>query len=119
MNWFACRGIETVRDEVRTHGVSRADVVGLTDDSHVVAVELKVRDWRRALQQAILNRYCAHESYIAVWWDAISQLCEERCAAHGVGLISVEERGYQLVVEAKHVTPDAQLAEAVRARIRG
>jgi hypothetical protein len=98
--WLTNAGAAEIRYEVRTHGRSRADVIATMSTGDVVAIELKVRDWRRALHQAVLNRYCAHKSYIGVWWTAISAACEDACRAHGVGLISVEHDRCALVVEA-------------------
>jgi len=97
LHWGNETGIAAT--EVATHGRSRADVVVVDAEGNVIVVEAKVKDWRRALHQAVLNRYVADASYIALWWNAISPACERACAELGIGLLSIEHGRCQIVVE--------------------
>jgi hypothetical protein len=42
----------------------RTDVVALRDENHVIAFEAKLKDWRKALDQAYRNTCFAHSSYV-------------------------------------------------------
>src|SRR5262249_19615878 len=67
------------------------------------SVELKLRDWRRALWQALINLQMADRSYIALWHEYV-----HRAVAHvrlldtyGVGLISVGPQRARFVRHAR------------------
>ena len=65
----------------------------------VVAVELKLQDWRKALWQATINFQLCNQSYIALWHQWVHRvenhldLLEE----YGVGLIVVRPRVAEFV----------------------
>ena len=42
------------------------DIVAVQEQTRVVAIELKIRDWRKALQQAVVAQLVADEVYIAI-----------------------------------------------------
>lgn len=58
-----------------------------------VAVELKLRNWKRAFEQALLYQLCADRAFIAV--PQATARCVDLCglAAHGVGLLAVGPSG--------------------------
>jgi hypothetical protein len=116
--WLRGAGVGEPFAEVPTHGRSRADVVGIRSaDGMLVTVEIKVRDWRRAVHQALLNKYVANESYVAMWWSSISRGCEAECAEAGIGLLSVEPEGCSVVVRAAQGDPSPRLMSLVRDRL--
>jgi hypothetical protein len=57
-----------------------------------VSVELKVKEWRRALWQAIVNLQMAQESYVAIWHRYEDRVLKHRqlMDQYGVGLIVVD-----------------------------
>ncbi|MGA8160271.1 MAG: hypothetical protein WCB76_05665 [Acidobacteriaceae bacterium] len=57
------------------------------------AVELKLSDWRRALDQALLYQLCADFVYVAMPIKAASRLDMGLFAEHCIGLIGVEDSG--------------------------
>ncbi|QDT36469.1 hypothetical protein [Stratiformator vulcanicus] len=62
-------------------------------DLDTITVEMKLRDWRRALWQAQQNRTIGGLSYVAIWHD-YSRPCinqRELFSSYGVGLIVVFE----------------------------
>lgn len=60
----------------------------------VVSIEVKVRDWGRAVQQAARNRIFAHRSFVAVPdWVAQRVWTEPVFAELGIGLLAVSNRG--------------------------
>ena len=54
-----------------------------------VAVELKLRRWRRALEQALLYQLCSDYVFIAVPATTVSRIDHAELRSHGVGLLSV------------------------------
>jgi hypothetical protein len=79
----------------------KIDVVGVRGDE-VCAIEIKIHDWRRAIEQAFLNLRVADYSYVA-----LPEMCcvrmngklTDEVYGTGIGLISVD--GYaKEVVEA-------------------
>lgn len=44
----------------------RVDVVALRDEDQIIAFEAKLKDWRKALDQAYRNTCFAHRSYVVL-----------------------------------------------------
>ncbi len=65
------------------------------------SIELKIRDWRRALWQASVNLQLSHRSYIALWHEHVH--CPQRelnlLKTYGVGLICVYSDFAEMVFE--------------------
>lgn len=72
----------------------RADLLGAREDA-LVAVELKMRDWREALRQAIAYQLAADRVWVAMPLAAASSAYRARWRfqAEGVGLLAVDDRG--------------------------
>ena len=90
--WLRSEGFECA-DELVV-GDRRADVVGFREDS-VVAVELKLTDWRTALRQAMAYQVAADRAWVAMPLAHASRaFCHRgRFEAEGVGLLAVDDRG--------------------------
>ncbi|HYM40808.1 MAG TPA: hypothetical protein VEY12_11840 [Thermoplasmata archaeon] len=90
--WLAGTGHRVV-SEVPILG-RRADLIGARDGS-LVAIELKLRDWRKALRQAIAYQLAADRAWVAMPLAAASSAYRERWRfeADGVGLLAVDDRG--------------------------
>ena len=56
-----------------------------------IAVELKLRNWQRALQQALLYQLCSDYVYIAVPESTARRVDVEALREHGIGLLSISE----------------------------
>jgi hypothetical protein len=83
----------------------RIDLYGFsTKASETVAVELKLRKWKRALEQALIYQLCSDFVYIALPSDAAARIDEGLVRKSGIGLIAVGERGCRTLVEAKQST---------------
>lgn len=80
-----------VRVEVPNMGQS-ADVVA-TRGRWVTFIEVKVRDWRRALEQCRAHRQVADFICIAVGTKSISRTMSEAITLAGYGLIHCSEDG--------------------------
>lgn len=84
-------------------GRKRIDMLLVPHTVHPwVAIELKVRDWKKALWQALINTQVAEHSYVALWHTSVSAALNQRALfePYGVGLISVYAQSAEFVVEA-------------------
>ena len=92
-----------VRREVR-HYEKRIDVLTYCPaECRLTAIEEKSRDWKRALQQAILNLTAAEFCYIAMFSSSAHRVDRARLEEFGIGLMSVGSKwgDVQVLVEAK------------------
>ena len=66
-----------------------------------ISVELKIRDWKKALWQAVVNFQVSQESYIAIWHDYVHRVERhiDLLQRYGVGLISVERTTARVVLK--------------------
>ena len=69
------------------------DLYAERSDGSTVAVELKVADWGRALQQAQLVRAAAERTFIGVWAPYVhrteSATAAQRLTQSGIGVLAV------------------------------
>ncbi len=72
----------------------RADLIGAREDS-VVAVELKLRDWREALRQALAYQLAADQAWVAMPLAAAASAYRARWhfESERVGLLAVDDAG--------------------------
>lgn len=79
----------------------RIDVAFLGPRTGLAAVELKVADWQRAIDQAFVNRWCSDASWVAVWHRYVSAKTHAAAVEAGVGLLVVlRTTAYPLVAPA-------------------
>lgn len=69
----------------------RLDLAVLSE-SQTVAVELKVDNWRRAVEQAYINRWFASESWVGLWHAHVTPAATRAAADAGVGVLIVTRR---------------------------
>jgi hypothetical protein len=75
-------------------GSKRIDLVCVDKDSgKLIAVELKVKNWKRAMHQAWVYRTCANEAYIAIPEDRLGLLDSRMLSAYGLGVIAIPASG--------------------------
>lgn len=67
----------------------RIDYVCITKNGEIVAIEAKVRNWQRALQQAIYYRICAHRIFVAIWHEFSHRINQNLFNEFGIGLLEV------------------------------
>lgn len=72
-------------------------------DGPWIAVELKVRDWKKALWQAAVNTQLADISYIALWESCLDVALEQGdlFKRYGVGIIAVSRSEAYIVREGR------------------
>lgn len=72
----------------------------------VVAIEVKVSDWRKAISQAVRNKVLAHRSYIALPTTLARRVSEETILrTHGIGVIAISEDGVNIVRRSRQSLP--------------
>ena len=68
-----------------------------------IAVEVKVRNWRQALEQALVYQMMADQVYVALSSKHVEAVDHGLLAARGVGLLAVDASGkVDVIVEAPY-----------------
>ena len=68
----------------------RIDLYGYSAETGcTVAVELKLRKWRRAFEQALVYQLCSDYVFIAVPSATVRLIDLEELRSHGIGLLAV------------------------------
>lgn len=104
--------------ELRSPGGGRADLSVLSN-GRIYSVEAKLRDWRRAIAQAVLNRYWADRSYIALWHTVVTADIETAARRYGLGIIAVRPAGARVVIGSQQGKPHRTLKRQVVAAFGG
>ena len=111
MVWLTSVGAGSIIGEVCNIGNCLTDLVAWLADGDMVAVELKVSDWRRALAQAARNLW--HVDYS---WVGMAEECATPAARNlpafeeaGVGLVAVGSDSARVILEARRVAPADRL----------
>src|SRR3990172_8838033 len=73
------------------------DVVG-GKDGEIVSIELKVRDWKRAVKQALICRLWSHYVYIGFWHRFLPKDLSI-FSELGIGLLTVNSRNVEKILE--------------------
>jgi hypothetical protein len=72
----------------------RIDLYGFSRSKNsTIAIELKLHDWRRALEQAMLYQLCADLVYIALPLGPAKRVDLDELRERGVGLFAVTDTG--------------------------
>ena len=83
------RKCNPVKREYR-HYEKYIDLIGLViDRNELMSVEIKVKNWQKAFQQAVVNLAVAEKSYVAIYSEYIHRVDLDRLRTCGIGLISV------------------------------
>lgn len=91
--------------EVRTHGEEstyRKSIDILFKDKEngvLIAVEVKMSDWKRAMRQAALNTSYCHYSYVAIPYHLAEKIDRDTFRQLGIGLIGVKEDICEIFIE--------------------
>jgi hypothetical protein len=81
----------------------RTDIIAVSGNGSVIAIEAKLRDWRGALQQAYRNTSFASESYVLMPLAAIPRLLGHTVefSRRGVGICVLDGRALRVVHPAR------------------
>lgn len=103
--------------EVKSHGRARTDVcvalrdLNTTSPDLLVGIEAKLSSWRRALHQAVLNRFSVDLSMIALPAYRVTDVVVDACWDQGVGVLAVDPKWLHVVIPAVPASPDAALRD--------
>ena len=102
-------------------GLKHTDIVVLWPSSPapIEAIEVKLRDWRRAAHQAYLSATYADRASIALPVANASAVDVDYLAALGVGLILFDETGWTRALEPRADRLPASVRAAMMVRIAG
>lgn len=88
-------------------GAKLVDLAMMSKSSNrVIAIEAKVKDWKRALRQALNYQLAADESYVAISKNHAGSIDQDRFRRLGIGLIVIdlEARKADIAVPARQST---------------
>jgi len=72
----------------------RIDIIALDIEKDVlIAVEVKVKNWKRAFRQALRYKLCSDETYVALHSKYIHNIDLRKFEKNGIGVISIHEGG--------------------------
>ncbi len=106
--WFTRRG-SLVLEEVRVQPHSIDLVVFDPSTLSLSSVEVKVKDWRKALRQSAINRAFVDLSYVAMPKSAVEKLLKEMSPDLGIGVLSLRPTRKRIMIKlAKEATRDGK-----------
>jgi hypothetical protein len=97
-------------EELKSHGRARTDLT-LWDGECLIGIEAKLRDWKRVISQAVLNRLCYDRSYLAMWSSVISEAVIEEASRFGIGVIALDADGIEVLLDAQRQDPIPELRQ--------
>lgn len=106
-----CEEIAEVKREIPF--LSRSiDLVCMTKNQQVISIELKVHDWKHAIQQASDHKLGADKAYICLPKRKITQALLDALSAKGIGLLLFDRDAEKVVYE--EIPPSANMINADR-----
>lgn len=88
----------TVEREVKL-STKFIDIVARKEET--IAVEVKVKNWQRAFQQALTYRFGADRVFVALPEDILHRIDRKRFVEKGIGIIAIKDGSVKIIVEAK------------------
>ena len=79
----------------------RIDFTFIDDNNNLHAIELKIKDWRSALNQMDTNQLCANFCYLGIWHKNEKLVPKEVMKKYGFGLISIDKNKCDIIIPPK------------------
>lgn len=73
-------------------------LIGKSDDCPKIAMEFKLKDWKKALQQAISYQLVADYVYIVMYQKNEKYINNDLIKKNGIGLIIANSRKYEIKI---------------------
>jgi len=83
-------------------------------EGQMIAIEVKLRDWRRVIIQAFLNRVFADRSYVAVPERMVTDALRAEVQRWQLGLLVLDDKAG---VRIEHVAPALDPSKILRERV--
>lgn len=104
-----CEEIAEVKREIPF--LSRSiDLVCMTKDQQVISIELKVHDWKHAIQQASDHRLGADKAYICLPKRKITDALSDALSEAGIGLLLFDPDAEKILYE--EISPSVKTKKA-------
>jgi hypothetical protein len=71
-----------------------------------IAVELKVHNWKRAIQQGTIYQLCSDYVYIAMPEETIKRIDRKKLETKGIGLICIYKNGRCVEILEPQISPE-------------
>ena len=99
----------------------RIDVVCLEKKTQdIIAIEAKLQNWKRGLQQASTYRIGSDFAYLAIQRDFSHRVDKNLLQKMSVGLIAVDQNGVEILFEApEHMIVHQRIRETIISYCRG
>ena len=79
----------------------KIDFTFIDENNNLHAIELKIKDWRSALNQMDTNQLCANYCYLGIWYKNKKLVPKEIMKNYGFGLISIEKSKCDIIIPPK------------------
>jgi hypothetical protein len=73
--------------------------------SNIISIELKLKDWKGAVNQAIRYKEYSYQSYVALLEEYVKNVDLELFKEYNIGLISVNDESAKVILEPKLKKP--------------
>jgi len=94
---------------------SKIDLVTINStNKEVVAIEAKISNWYRALQQATSYTMCANKVYLAIWHEFAHRVNTDVLDRYNIGLLSVNGFVEEIHKPKKSTEVDKNLISEIR-----
>ncbi|MHA1383789.1 MAG: hypothetical protein ACTSR3_08560 [Candidatus Helarchaeota archaeon] len=78
----------------------KIDIIGYRK-KEIIAIELKIRDWKSSLWQLLAAQLCANKVYLAIWYKFSKFINFEKLQKYGFGLIEIKKGKAKIILEAQ------------------
>ncbi len=79
----------------------RIDFTYIDENNNLHAIELKIKDWKSALNQMETNQLCANYCYLGIWYKHEKLVPKKILKKYGFGLISIEKNKCNILIYPK------------------
>ena len=100
-DYFNSIGNYSVHSEIPS-GRKKIDLIFTDDDlTELIAVELKIRDWKKVFFQCLYNQFNSNWCYAALWHETVPKIDKKIFKQYGIGIIIVDDDEASLLLKGK------------------
>ncbi len=87
--YFARKGYRWQATELQFYEYN-IDIYGFSQSSDLtISIELKIKNWRRAFEQALIYQLCSDFVFVALPRETVHRVDQDLLQAEGIGLLAV------------------------------
>ncbi|HOI29927.1 MAG TPA: hypothetical protein PLZ15_09245 [Melioribacteraceae bacterium] len=89
------------------HPSGRVDIIGLSPNNEIIAIEAKLKNWKIALHQAYKNTSFAHYSYVLLPPESLKSAIknQQEFNIRNVGLFTLNNDNIEIIFQANKNSP--------------